>query len=72
MKTASISTGRMHPMHSSHHAHKPMLAALRHALLRFAKRLERMQLAIALSEAGDVEGARSLLAQPLRLTKAKP
>jgi hypothetical protein len=58
-------------MHSSHLAHKPMLAALRHALQRFSKRLARTQIAIALSEAGDVEGARSLLAQPLHLTKAK-
>ncbi len=71
MKAASISTGRMARMHSSHHSHKPVISVLRQALLRFSKRLERIQIAITLSEAADVEGARSLLAPPLSSTKSK-
>jgi hypothetical protein len=71
MKTASISNGHIAPAHSSRHAHRPLLSALRLAAHRLPKQWEQLQIAIALSEAGDAEGAKAWLAHSGRPTKRK-
>lgn len=74
MKIASIANGHMTPAPPSRHSHRPTISALHVALHRLSKQWSRLQIAIALSEAGDTEGAAALLAQPRRLKgrKSKP
>ena len=61
MKTSSITTEHMASMRTSHHSPEPIFSALRHALHEFFTKLDQMEIAIVLSEAGDVEGAKALL-----------
>lgn len=48
-------------MHESHQLHEPFFSSLINALRTFFMRQEQLKIAIALSEANDVEGAKALL-----------
>ncbi|MFA5825937.1 MAG: hypothetical protein WC825_08190 [Gallionellaceae bacterium] len=61
MKISSTSNEGMSSMHTPHHAHEPLFFVLRRALREFLTTLDKIQVAIVLSEAGDVEGAKALL-----------
>ncbi len=61
MKISSISAYDSASMHESHQLHEPFFSGLIHALRTFFMRQEQLKIAIALSEANDVEGAKALL-----------
>jgi hypothetical protein len=61
LKISSKSTGGMASMQLTQQAHASLFTTMRHALRTFFMKLGRMQVAIVLSEAGDFEGAKSLL-----------
>ncbi len=63
MKISSISNGSMASMYTSHQAHEPRFTKVRHALRAFFMKLDQIGTAIALSEAGDLDGAKVLLAK---------
>jgi hypothetical protein len=48
-------------MHGSHQLHEPLFAGMIHAIRAFFMRQEQLKIAITLSEANDVEGAKALL-----------
>jgi len=47
--------------HESHQLHEPLFTSLFHALRTFFRKQNQLKIAITLSEAGDVEGAKALL-----------
>lgn len=61
MKISSTSNEGMAAMHTFHHSTELLFVVLRHALREFLMTLDKIQVAIVLSEAGDVEGAKALL-----------
>ena len=61
MKTSSISNGSMASIYTSHQATEPLVTKWRHALRSFYTKLDQLGAAIALSEAGDLDGAKELL-----------
>jgi hypothetical protein len=61
LKISSISTGSMDSINNSHHVHEPLFTRVSHALRTFFMNMDKTQIAIVLSEAGDVEGAKALL-----------
>lgn len=61
MKISSMSAYDSASMHESHQLHDPFLFSLVHALRTFFMRQDQLKLAIALSEANDLEGAKALL-----------
>jgi hypothetical protein len=60
MKISSISASGMPFMQPSHHAHEPLLSKVRHTLRALFMKLDHIGIAIALSEAGDLDGAKLL------------
>jgi hypothetical protein len=48
-------------MHPSHQAQESLFTTLGHALRTFFMKLEQTKIAIVLSEAGDIEGAKALI-----------
>jgi hypothetical protein len=48
-------------MHGSHQLHEPFFSGMIHALRAFLMRQEQLKIAITLSEANDVEGAKALV-----------
>ena len=61
MKISSIPNGSMDSMNNSCHVHEPLFTRLRHALRNLFMMHDKTMIAIVLSEAGDVEGAKALL-----------
>jgi hypothetical protein len=61
VKISSMSAYDSVPMHESHQLHVPFFSGLIHALRTFFMRQDQLKIAIALSEANDVEGAKALL-----------
>ena len=61
MKISSIPNGSMDSMSNSCHVKEPLFERLRDTLRNPFMNLDKMMIAIALSEAGDVEGAIALL-----------
>jgi hypothetical protein len=58
MKISSISNNGMASMYASHQAHEPLFE--NNALHRFFEKLSQIGSAIALAEAGDLDGAKAL------------
>lgn len=61
LKISSKSTCSMSAMHPSHQAQESLFTTLGHALRTFFMKLEQTKIAIVLSEAGDIEGAKALI-----------
>lgn len=61
MKISSMLAHHSVSMHGSHQLHEPFFSGLIHALSTFFMRQDQLKIAIALSEANDVEGAKALL-----------
>lgn len=66
MKNSWLSTDGMASMRKSHQEHKPLFIKLRHAGSLFFKKLGQIEVAIVLSEAGDVDGAKTIMNQFVR------
>ena len=61
MKISSISNDGMDSMIKSCHEHESLFTRIRHALRTLFMMHDKTMVAIVLSEAGDVEGAKALL-----------
>lgn len=60
MKISSISSDSMASMHPSLHTQESLFSTLQHTLRSLFMKLDHMGTAIALGEAGDLEGAKAL------------
>ena len=49
------------------HQHIHLYSKVTHYVTVFMRKIEQMQIAIVLSEAGDLEGARSILAKDIKV-----
>lgn len=63
MKISSISNDDMDRIDASQHDNKPVLSSLANAVHASLTKWDQMNIAITLSEAGDVEGAKAILSK---------
>ncbi len=66
MKISSISNEGVSHINTSQHINKPEITSIANAAQAFISKLDQMNIAIALSEAGDVDGAKALLSKQIK------